>query len=169
MAEPHWTAYVGMAAGILGAITGISGAVMGFVSYRLSRNIKVLDLRLELRKLINEIEVCFGRLPRLLDYANQSRQRVSAMTGQAGALQLWNQQFEQDKARFHELTKQAPSSTEEYSGLGPVELESRLVVAHKLQRELTQLTEKYVAALGADDEERKQRREDMRTPIHGAR
>src|SRR3990172_4173107 len=105
MAEPHWTAYVGMAAGILGAITGISGAVMGFVSYRLSRNIKVLDLRLELRKLINEIEVSLARLPGLLDYANQSRQRVAAMTGQAGALQLWNQQFEQDKVRLTELAE----------------------------------------------------------------
>ena len=169
MAEPHWSAYVGMAAGILGAITGISGAVMGFVSYRLSRNIKVLDLRLELRKLINEIEVSLARLPGLLDYANQSRQRVAAMTGQAGALQLWNQQFEQDKVRLTELAEQAPSSTKEYAGLGPVELESRLVVAHKLERELMQLTEKYVAALGADDEERRQRREDVRAQFHGAR
>lgn len=165
MSDPSWMAYVGMGTGIIGAITGVSGAVMGLVSYRLSRNIKTLDLRLELRKLINEIDVDLAKAPGLLDHANQSRQRVCAMTGQAGALEAWNQQFSNDKAILNDLAKAAPSATEEFLGLSPSELEARLVVAHRLQRELRQMAETYVAALESDDEERRQRREDMRSSV----
>ena len=167
MAEPHWTAYVGMAAGILGAITGISGAVMGFVSYRRSNNIKALDLRLELRKVVTDIEAGLAALPGAMDHANQSRQRVTAATGQAGALQLWNQQFEQDRTRLNEMRERAPSSAEDLAKLSPVELESRLVAAHKIYHEVTQLAEKYARALGADYEERRQLREDMRSWTRG--
>jgi len=43
MAAPNWVSYVGM-------VTGISGAIMGYISYRRSGQIKALDLRLELAK-----------------------------------------------------------------------------------------------------------------------
>ena len=49
MTDPHWTSYVGMVADIVGAITGISGAIMGYISYRKSNEIESLGLRLELR------------------------------------------------------------------------------------------------------------------------
>ena len=114
MADPHWTSYVGMVTGILGIITGIPGAIMGFVSYRRSNTIKALDLRLELRKVINEIEAGLSSLTGLLENANQSRQKVAAATGQAGALQMWNQQFEQDKVSLNEMIERAPSSSEEW-------------------------------------------------------
>jgi hypothetical protein len=46
MPDPHWTGYVGM-------ISGLSGAVLSVVSYIKSSSIKKLDLRLKLRKEIN--------------------------------------------------------------------------------------------------------------------
>lgn len=171
MAEPHWTAYVGMATGILGAVTGISGAIMGYISYRRSNSIKALDLRLELRKAVNGIDADLSGLGKLMDYANKSRQRVAAATGkaQSGAMVLWDKEFGEDKAKLESLLGKAPSSSESYDCLSPTELESKLVAAHKLQGEISQLKGKYQASLAADDEERKEIREDMRTWTRNAK
>ena len=81
MTEPHWTSYVGMATGIIGAITGVSGAIMGYVSYRRSNRLKSLDLRLELRKAVNELQSNFSQIEKLIEYANQSRVAVFAARG----------------------------------------------------------------------------------------
>jgi hypothetical protein len=169
MAEPHWTAYVAMAAGILGAITGISGAVMGYISYRRSNAIKALDLRLELRRTVNDIESCVSALPGLLDHANQSRQSVAAATGKfhSGAMEIWKQAFDQDMDTFKVLAEQAPSPDGRYDTSTPTELESQLVAAHKLRGKLNELHDKYTAALRADDEERQALRDDMRSRVHG--
>ena len=51
MTEPG---YVGMATGIIGAITGVAGMILGYVSYKHSNTLKSLDLRLELRKAVND-------------------------------------------------------------------------------------------------------------------
>lgn len=165
MAEPHWTGYVGMATGILGAITGIAGALMGYVSYRRSNSIKALDLRLELRKTVNEVEMSLSKLEGLLDYANQSRQRVASATGRlgSGAMEIWNKAFEEDKNRLKQILENAPRSDANYDDLSPIELESRLVAIHKLQSQINELTEKCNSSLKSDDEERKQIREDVRS------
>lgn len=172
MAEPHWTGYVGIATGTIGAITGIAGAIMGYVSYRRSNSIKALDLRLELRKAVNEVEMGFSNLERLLNYANQSRQRVAAATGRlgSGAMEIWNREFEEDKNRLKQISKDVPHPDAKYDDLSPVELESRLVAIHRLQGQINELTEKYDSAVKSDDEDRKQLRDDVRshtTPRNG--
>src|SRR5271155_5809035 len=82
MAEPVFLSYVG-------AVTGITGAVLGYIGYRQSREMKAVDLRLQLGHAENELRVSLEHLPDLMALAKQSRERVSAMTGQAGNLQLW--------------------------------------------------------------------------------
>jgi len=159
-----------MATGVLGAITGISGAIMGYISYRRSNSVKALDLRLELRRAVSEIDADLSNLGKLMDHANKSRQRVAAATGraQSGAMVLWDKGFAEDKAKLETLLGKAPSSSESYDSLSPTDLESKLVAAHKLQGEISQLKEKYHASLAADDEERKEIREDMRARTRNA-
>lgn len=171
MADPQWTAYVGMATGIAGAITGIAGAIMGYIGYRRSNSIKALDLRLELRKAVNEVENDLSKLEGLLNHANQSRQRVASATGklESGAMKIWDGEVEEDKKKLGHLKEKAPSPTTKYDDLSPSELESQLVAIHKLRGQISDLTEKYRASLKADDEERKQIREDVRTWTQNAR
>ena len=159
-----------MATGIIGAITGIAGAIMGYVSYRRSNSIKALDLRLELRKAVNEVELGLSKLKELLDYANQSRQRVTSATGRSGAMEIWKKEFEEDKKKLKQISDNAPKSDTNYDELSPIHLESRLVAIHKLQGQITELTEKYNSSIKSDDDERKQLREDVRiqtAPRHG--
>lgn len=156
MSDPHWTSYVGMATGIVGAITGISGAVMGYVSYRKSNEIKALDLRLELRKSINDLNSILAQAEELLPYANQSRERVAAATRNlhSGAVVAWNEQYERDQSALRELSDEVQSLDKEYDALSPNELEAELVTVHKLQNQLNDMKEKYNEAVRSDDRER---------------
>jgi hypothetical protein len=164
MTEPHWTSYVGMATGIIGAITGVSGAIMGYVSYRRSNRLKSLDLRLELRKAVNELQSNFSQIEKLIEYANQSRVAVAAARGffHSGMMEKWKQDVEADKIIVRKLGQKAPSVNMDYYDLTPQELESKLVEVHRLQVQLNELRKKYDAAVLADEEERKYLREDAR-------
>ena len=64
--ELHWTAYVGVVTGVIDAITGITGAVLGYAGYKRSREMKTLDLRIEVRKTRNKAHVKVVQLIELL-------------------------------------------------------------------------------------------------------
>ena len=164
MAEPHWTGYVGMAAGIVGSVTGIAGAVMGYISYRRSNSIKALDLRLELRKTVTQIESDLAKMQNQLEHANKSRQNVAAAKGMknSGAMMVWNKAFEEDKNKLQVLQENALPSTANYNDLSLVELESRLVDIHKLRGQIDDLANKYNSSLKLDDEDRKRILETVR-------
>lgn len=164
MTEPHWTGYVGIATGIIGAITGISGAIMGYVSYRRSNSLKSLDLRLELKKAVNNVQSNFSQLEKLIERANKSREAVASAMGRlrSGIMEKWKQEVEADKSTVKLLHQNAPVVDKSYDDLTPKELESALVEAHQLQVQVDELRKKYDAAIQADDEDRKHIRESVR-------
>jgi hypothetical protein len=164
MAEPHWTGYIGMITGLIGAITGIAGAIMGYISYRRSNRLKALDLRLKLRKAVNDVHADLEGLNELIDDANGSRRAVFAARGmvRSGAMKIWENTVKVDKAKIGELFKSAPNVESTYESLEAKELESELVAVHKLKSEIRVLLDKYSEAIRSDDEQRKQMREDQR-------
>ncbi|HET7650390.1 MAG TPA: hypothetical protein VFL15_06795 [Gammaproteobacteria bacterium] len=167
MQEPYWMGYVGMLTGIIGAITGVAGAIMGFVSYRTSNNLKSLDLRLDLRKAINNLQSTLSQLDQQIEDAIRSREAVAAATGRfhSGAMQKWKQDTEIDKTTIKRLLQSAPATTNNYDDLTPKDLESTLVEVHRLQVQVDGLSKKYYLAVQSDDEERKHLREDVRTRL----
>jgi hypothetical protein len=164
MAEPHWMVYVGMVTGVIGAITGVTGAIMGYIGYRRSNKLKSLDLRLELRKLITDAHTNLSRVSRLMIEANNSRTALMAATGgfNSGAMKKWEERLEIDRGKIGELLKKAPKIETTYDTLNAEELESELVVIHRLMGEINYFLEKYSNAISADDEQRKQLRDDQR-------
>ena len=149
MADPHWTSYVGM-------VTGVLGAVLGILGYRKANEIKSLDLRLEYRRAINDCKSAMSKAEELLPYANQSRERVAAATGNyhSGAMEIWKQQYEQDTNKLKELAGKAPPSDASYESLSPKQLESKLVEIHALQNEIDLIIVKYQSAIEEDDKMR---------------
>ncbi len=149
MADPHWTSYVGMASGLL-------GAALGFMGYRKSNEIKKLDLRLEYRKAINNCNAAISEAEQLLLYANKSRERVAAATGKfrSGAMEQWKQDYDQDIKSMSELAKKAPSSETSYNSLSPKQLESKLVEIHALQNDIDSIKKKYQTAIDEDNKTR---------------
>ncbi|MBI3571110.1 MAG: hypothetical protein HY082_08405 [Gammaproteobacteria bacterium] len=153
-----------MATGIIGAITGISGAIMGYVSYRRSNSLKSLDLRIELRKAINVAQSDLQQLEKLIEYANKSRERVASATGKfkSGMMEKWKQEVEADKSAVKQLFQNVPAADKSYDDLTPKALESTLVEVHRHQVQIDKLSKKYDTAVRADDEEQKHIREDVR-------
>ena len=95
MADPHWTSCVGMGTGIIGAITGVAGAIMGYISYKKSSQNKALDLRLELKRAVANINSDFKILHEQMIDGDKSRMKVSAAIGtlKYGNMVMWKQQF----------------------------------------------------------------------------
>jgi len=158
MSDPNWLNYVG-------AGTGIVGAVLGFIGYRQSREMKAVDLRLQLGRAENEARVAIEHLPALMSLAKQSRERVSAMTGQAGALQTWLNSFAPDLEQVAALKTQLPAEDTSYEALTPGQLAARVVVVHRLSLQALRITDKYKDSLAEDDKARDDRRADIRAKL----
>jgi hypothetical protein len=144
MTESNLPAYLGVATGILGAIAGISGCIMGYIGLRRNNSVKSSDLQLELWQLVKQLGQDASRTEKLLNVANEPRQIISAATG-LRELMKWDEDFERDKRDFSEIRRLALLLTENYKALEPVELESKLIAARKLAGQLSMLQIKYAS------------------------
>ncbi|WP_028214500.1 hypothetical protein [Paraburkholderia mimosarum] len=151
MADADWTGYVGMA-------TGIFGAVTGFLGYRRANQIKSLDLRLELRKVLSDAHDSLSSLPTLIEEANGSRHAVLAAKGLGGSGNkiVWDEAVAADRAQIDRIAPSLPSEGADFSTLSSEHLEAEIVAAHKIKTSLSGMVAKYRAALAADSEDRKQ-------------
>lgn len=164
MSEPAWLSYTGAITGVVGAITGIAGAIMGYIGYRRTKELKALDLRLELRKGENELRGLVQDLPAHLEHAQKSRKAVASAIGHlgSGALKKWLADWEADFESANSMVAALPPTSAEYGALDHATLEGKLVAVHAALGNARQLREKYDAMLAADDRERDHIREDVR-------
>lgn len=161
MADPHWTIYAGM-------VTGIVGAILVYLGYRKSKQIKALDLRIELKRAVANIIFDFKNLREQMEKGNKSRMAVAAAMGflNSGRMNKWKKGFEYDQKAANELAKELPDEDTYYDHLDTNELEAKLIESHKIQRKIQKLSEKYSEEITRDDEQRKQIRENMRSRIN---
>ena len=148
---------IGTVTGIVGAITGPAGCVIGWISYRRSQQIKTLDLRLELRKQVSGVRVDIEALPALFERARASRIAVRSAMGrgqQSGDNLIWNAELENDLKTVQALACELPDAKETYQRSKPQKLENKLVEVHALAAKAAQLRNKYETALASDDKDR---------------
>lgn len=148
---------IGTVTGIIGAITGPAGCAIGWISYRRSQQVKMLDLRLELRKQVSGVRVDFQALLALLEQARLSRSAVSAAMGrgqQSSANVIWQAELENDRKTVQALACELPDAQETYRRSKPHELENKLVEVHALAAKVAQIRNKYETALASDDKDR---------------
>ncbi len=158
MSDPIWLSYAGVITGSIGAITGIAGATMGYISYRRSGRMKALDLRLELRKGVNDLRSTVESLSPLIAQAKVSRTAVLAARGisRSSMMDQWNAECEKDLAAVKVLDSEMPDPNSSFEELTHSGLEARLVAVHSTQLKATRLSEKYRASLASDDKQREQ-------------
>ena len=149
---------------ILGALTGIAGAVMGFVAFRRSGKFKAIDLRLSLRKAHDTLQADAAALTELLQRAKKSRERMAAATGtfHSGATKGWLTTWETDLAGASQLQADVAAQRNDYLKLSHTGLESELVSAHVLQRKVNALRDKYNHSMSQDEVRGEQLRQDNR-------
>lgn len=149
--------YVGMIAGIIGSITGIAGAIMGYIAYHRSNLTKALDLRIELKKSLNEAFVIHEGALLLIEDADRSRKGLLSATGKfrSGEMDVWNKELAIDKKAMEDIVSKLPHPSEKYEALSMEELEEKIVELHKLTTKIKVYVDKYEKALAHDDETRR--------------
>ncbi|WP_413183382.1 hypothetical protein [Paraburkholderia sacchari] len=163
MPDADWTNYVGTATGLIALAVSIG-------AYRRSNQIKSLDMRIELRKVIGESHDSLNNLRSLIDYAAGSRRAVLAARGQgrSGAMQVWEQTLTTDRAEIERIAAALRSEDADFAALSQARLETELVAAYKLKTGLTNLVDKYRGEVTADNDARRQISEQV-TAITAAR
>jgi len=144
VAEPHWMSYVGVA-------TGVVAIIISIMNYRKINNLKVLDLRLELRKAVSEARVSIKQLSDLIHAADRSRMNnLSARGISGGQTASWKGEVKEGHAKLGALNQRVPAEGLDFKTLGQSELESELVAVHKCQKELEVLRDKFESAMNSD-------------------
>lgn len=157
MDEIHWTNYVAMG-------TGIAGLVLGYLGYRRSNAIKSLDLRVELRKSIQNLNSIKITLKRKLDSALSARYNAESLnTGlQRSEITKWHINYESDLRAYEELENQIPPDSEFFNSFGPEKLESELLRVNQLIERMTLLIRNYEELTEQENERVRQYHDDVR-------
>jgi hypothetical protein len=153
VSEQNWLIYTAAIAGVIGAVTGIAGAVLAFFAFRRTGQLKALDLRLELRRTEATLQLEILNLIPLLEQAKLSHTRLAAAQGSfhSGATKHWISQWDSDVLEANSLRDGASVLDADCTKFTQAQLEARLINVHKLQGQVSQLTDKYKKSLAADD------------------
>jgi molybdopterin converting factor small subunit len=132
----------------------IGGLLVSILALWRAGRLRVLDLRTTLRNDAAELRLALENLAATIPAAVQSRERLAAATGQAGAFQQFRLEAETDRATVETLRARL-------SGIEPIPLlasydtvEAKVVTAHEVRLRVQQLREKYTAAAAGDAQER---------------
>lgn len=157
---PDWATITG----ITGAVTGVIALFISIKNYARVSAMKALDLRLELQKSFNNLDVVLSGVEGYLDFVHQSHMRVLSATGrnQSGEMRSFEEEFSNDKARLRRLLGTQPRREANYEKHTPDELEKLLVSVHAFQVQVADLRGKYQKLFEADDDRRKEIRAEHR-------
>ena len=144
--------------GITGAVTGIIALVVSIKNYVRVSAMKALDLRLELQKSYNNLDVVLSGIEGYLDFVHQSHTRVLAATSrnQSGEMQLFEEEFANDKARLRRLLGAQPRRETNYESHTPEALKELLVSVHAFHGQVADIRGKYQRLFDADEDRRKE-------------
>jgi hypothetical protein len=162
---------VAMVSGVIGAVTGVVALVVSIKTYINASAMKALDLRLELERTFNNLDIVLSGIDGYLDFARDSHLRVLAATGrnQSGEMQLFEEEFANDKTRLRRLLSSQPKREGNPERLSAHDLEKVLATTHAFHLQLADLRGKYQKLLDADEVRRKEVREDWQRIQSNAR
>lgn len=142
--------------GLVGAITGVLSFAMSIAAFRRTGMLKAADLTVEILKRRNRLAIEAPALLPHLDLADRSRKAVASAKGirQSGAMTLWNQAFQADRASAVLLTQQAEKAAEPSKKDSVATLTQLLATTDLLLEKIISLRSKYAATIAADDIDR---------------
>ncbi|MDA8328695.1 MAG: hypothetical protein M0Z83_06955 [Betaproteobacteria bacterium] len=122
------------------------------------REVKQLDLRIELQKSFNDLDVVLSGIENYLDFVYESHLRVMAAIGQigSGAEKFFKADFSTDKEKLQELLNLQPNRKDEYKRSSQDELEREIVSIHSYRNQIAGLRAKYQKIFDADEDRRKE-------------
>ncbi|ENE4761297.1 hypothetical protein ABNJ07_000017 [Vibrio parahaemolyticus] len=156
MSEINWIDYVGVALGLVGAITGCSGALISYKNYKKVQQVKSLDLRIELRRTVNEVRALLVETESLLPRAYKSRLRVHSAKGMlcSGSTANWQAEHTKVLESLDTIKERFNRAENNLSSDSYDTLEHKLDAIDQLKRDLLPIVNKYQETLKEDDKAR---------------
>ncbi|MEZ8826394.1 hypothetical protein AB6E04_18725 [Vibrio amylolyticus] len=156
MSEINWIDYVGVAFGLVGAIAGCTGAFISYKNYKKVQQVKSLDLRIELRRTINEVKALLVETESLLPRAYKSRLSVHSATGMlgSGAAANWKAEHKKDLQSLESIKERFSRAESNLSTDSYVALEHKLDAIDQLKLDLLPIVNKYQVAFKEDNKAR---------------
>ena len=150
--------------GITGAVTGVIALIVSIKNYLRVSAMKALDLRLELQKSFNNLDIVLSGVDSYIEFVHKSHMHVMAATGrnQSGEMKMFEEEFANEKARLRRLLANQPRRDGNYEKQSPGELEKLLVSVHAFQMQVADLRGKYLSLYEADEDRRKEIRAELR-------
>lgn len=149
---------------IVGAVTATIALIVSIKSYVRVSSMKALDLRIELEKSFNNLEIVLSGIDSYLGFVHQSHLRVLAAVGlgRSGEQMLFDSSFATDKQRLRTLLASQPRRETSYQRYSTQELECALTAVHNFHVQVTDLRSKYQNIYDSDEERRKEIRAEHR-------
>jgi hypothetical protein len=143
---------------IIGAATGCAALIVSLKSYYRVSAIKALDLRVELGKKLNLLEISLASINDYVDFVRESHMRVLAATGRngSGEMQLFEQDFAGDRKKLDQLLRSQPKRENNYERFDTSQMEALLLDVHLYQAKLNVIHVKYKNILESDEGRRKE-------------
>lgn len=150
--------YVAIGTGIIGALTGIAGSVMGYIAYRRANEIKKSDRRLDVHELRNGAQFAAKELHEVLPKALKSRKRLMTFRGlyQSGAMEVYKTEHTKDLDFAKDLIGQIPAEDTDFDSMNLQQLEQEWVRLDRIKSQVDQLLGKYQDSLQQDQRDREQ-------------
>jgi hypothetical protein len=165
-----WHLFVDWASGVTRAewISAVS-ALIAALAYWRSGRVRTLDLRTTVRRQCAELQSGLETLAAAIPAAVDSRARITAMTGQTGALEHFRTEADSDRAAIEELSKRVDSLKRIRFLTGYRAVEKRAVIAYEIGTQVRQLRDKYKRAADTDNETRRHRQGEVLSHIGSGR
>ena len=143
--DPHWSSYIGM-------VTGAIGLVLGIANWRRLSSFKRLDLRLQLRTMLAELDELLAGLPALIDKANTSRVANASAAGrsQSGFMEKWAAEIVENRDQAKNLHEQVAVLEASVGQLSEGSLEQRIIEVRRLLIRANALRDKYQSSMTQD-------------------
>jgi hypothetical protein len=148
-------------------LVGVGGGLLGLIAYLNSRQMKALELRVQLRTRRLDFSHLVDQVGPLMASALQSRRNVNAAIGlsRSGAEKIFTDEHAQDLNEMTTLVNEKSKPALNYRKLSFEELEGHLVDLHAMLSRAEILKSKYKATLAADDKSREQIHDDMMAQV----
>lgn len=136
-------------------IVAAGGALIAYVTYRVSTRRKVEDLRTELRAEQELLRAAIETLPAQIESAKRSRTAAARAAG-AGleGLQQWFRELELDLSEVELLSSQVPAADSDYESSSDLDVDIKLVEVLALSLRVNALVEKYRASISIQETDR---------------
>ncbi len=123
-----------------------------------AREVKQLDLRIELQKSFNDLDDVSSGIESYLDFVCESHLRVMAATGQlgSGAEIIFRSESSQDKDKLQKLLDSQPRRKDDYKRSSQNDLEREIVAVHSYRNQIAGMRLKYQKIFDGDEDRRKE-------------